>query len=69
MSGDEILKELRADPLTQHIPVIVLSADATSRSRERLLDAGANAYLTKPLDLEGLLETADLTLRRVASRP
>ena len=69
LSGDEILKQLRDDPLTHQIPVIVLSADATSRSRERLLDAGAHAYLTKPLDLEDLLATTDNAIRKVAGRP
>ena len=62
MSGEEVLKELRRDPVTHHIPVIVLSADATSHSRERLLVNGANAYLTKPFDLGDLLTLADQTL-------
>ena len=66
MTGEEVLAELRLDPGTRHIPVIVLSADATSRSRERLLDGGADAYLTKPLDLEGLLMLADQTLLKAA---
>ncbi len=68
MQGEEVLAVLRRDPGTRQIPVIVLSADATERSRERLLAAGANAYLTKPLDLEGLLTLADQTLLAAAGQ-
>ncbi len=68
MQGEEVLKELRRDPVTAHLPVIVLSADATSHSRERLLANGANAYLTKPFDLEDFLTLADQTLLNAAPR-
>jgi len=50
--GDAVLRRLKADPVTQAIPVVVLSADATPRQIERLLHAGAVDYLTKPLDVE-----------------
>lgn len=63
ISGEEVLRTLRQNPETHDIPVIVLSADATRHSRERLLANGANAYLTKPLDLDGLLTLADATLK------
>ena len=56
MSGTEILARLRRDERTQHIPVIVVSADATNGQIRRLLAAGATAYLTKPLDVQRFLE-------------
>ena len=37
MNGDTVLTELRADPRTHHIPVLLPSADATAQGRERLL--------------------------------
>jgi PAS domain S-box-containing protein len=55
MRGDEVLRRLWSHPATRGIPVAVLSADATPKQRERLLAAGAVAYLTKPLDLARLL--------------
>lgn len=55
MPGEEVLRELRADPQTRQIPVLVISADATPRQMERLRAAGATAYVTKPLDLEEFL--------------
>jgi PAS domain S-box-containing protein len=49
LSGFEVLRILRADPAMLDIPVIVISADATKEQVRRLLDAGARAYVTKPL--------------------
>jgi signal transduction histidine kinase/ActR/RegA family two-component response regulator len=62
LSGHDILLRLRADPRTQPIPVIVLSADATPGQIEKLLAAGAQAYLTKPIDVHGFLSLLDRTL-------
>jgi signal transduction histidine kinase/ActR/RegA family two-component response regulator len=60
LQGDEVLNELKADPATAAIPVIVLSADASRGVIHRLLAGGAFAYLTKPIELAelgGLLDT------------
>ena len=51
MQGLEVLLKLRADPLTRDIPVVVTSADATPGQIARLRAAGADEYLTKPLDI------------------
>ena len=59
ISGDEVLRRIRADPLTSTIPVVVLSADANYRQVQLLLEAGAVAYLTKPIDIHDLLDTVD----------
>jgi signal transduction histidine kinase/CheY-like chemotaxis protein len=57
--GAEVLARLRHDPSTSGIPVVILSADATPRQIERLLAQGADAYLTKPLDVKKFLELLD----------
>ena len=60
LHGEQVLKELRAEPVTAAIPVVVLSADASPGVVRRLLAGGALAYLTKPLDLAeigGLLDS------------
>ncbi|MEY2478233.1 MAG: hypothetical protein QOG87_3548 [Actinomycetota bacterium] len=54
VTGDEVLRQLRDDPQTSSIPVVVVSADATSGQIKRLLAEGASAYLTKPLDVSEL---------------
>jgi CheY-like chemotaxis protein len=57
--GEEVLRRLRADTRTATIPVIVVSADATPASLQRLLIGGANAYLTKPLDVDEFLRVVE----------
>jgi CheY-like chemotaxis protein len=59
LHGSQVLKELRAEPVTAAIPVVVLSADATPGVIRRLLAGGALAYLTKPLDLAEFGELLD----------
>jgi PAS domain S-box-containing protein len=63
MTGDEVLRGLRAYPETAATPVIVLTADATSATRRRMLELGASAHLTKPIDIDLLKTTlADNTI-------
>lgn len=57
LSGYEVLNRLRSHPETQNIPVVILSADATTRQINRLLAGGAHAYLTKPFNIKELIKT------------
>jgi nitrogen-specific signal transduction histidine kinase/CheY-like chemotaxis protein len=59
ISGEDVLQQLRLEPETREIPVVVISADATSGQRECLMQAGADDYLTKPLDMYDLLRIID----------
>lgn len=59
ISGETVPTQLQADPLTQDIPVVILSADATRRQIDHLLGVGARAYLTKPLDVRAFLAVVD----------
>jgi signal transduction histidine kinase/ActR/RegA family two-component response regulator len=54
--GSEVLTELKAEPATAAIPVVVLSADASRGVIRRLIADGALAYLTKPIELTELSE-------------
>ena len=67
LPGDEILTRLQADPRTRGIPVVMISADATPGQVDRLLRAGAAAYMTKPLNVEKLLEVFDDHLAEFAA--
>jgi CheY-like chemotaxis protein len=53
--GSEVLRRIREDAVISRTPVVIISADVTSNQVERLLDAGAQAYLPKPLDVQELL--------------
>jgi CheY-like chemotaxis protein len=64
MDGADVLTALRTDEHTRDVPVVILTADATPGQVDRLLARGAADYLTKPLDLDGLLDT----VRRVGRR-
>jgi PAS domain S-box-containing protein len=62
--GDEVLARLRDRSETRHIPIVVISADATPRRMEKLREAGVVAYLTKPLDVDEFLDAVDAVLER-----
>jgi signal transduction histidine kinase/ActR/RegA family two-component response regulator len=64
--GDQVLQELRSNSATASIPVVVVSADATLGQQQRLLSAGALAYLTKPYEVQELLRIIDEALTRSA---
>ncbi len=57
--GSEVLMQLQKNENTKFIPVVILSADATPSNIDRLLKAGANNFITKPLDVVGLLGVLD----------
>ncbi|HJR44363.1 MAG TPA: PAS domain S-box protein [Actinomycetota bacterium] len=60
--GAAVLRQLTEDRRTSEIPVVIVSADATHRQVERLLAAGARAYVTKPLDLAELRAVVERVL-------
>ena len=64
MPGQEVLAQLRANPGTREIPVVILSADATPSQVSRMLQQGAHAYLTKPLVVAQFLTVLDELLAR-----
>ncbi|HEX3510234.1 MAG TPA: ATP-binding protein [Solirubrobacteraceae bacterium] len=59
MHGRQVLDQLKSDPATAAIPVVILSADATPGQVEQLLAAGAADYLTKPIDIALLLKVIE----------
>ena len=62
INGFEALKILRADPVTAHIPVIAVSANAMPLDVERGLKAGFFRYITKPIKVNEFMEALDVTL-------
>jgi PAS domain S-box-containing protein len=65
MNGYEALAQLRADPITAHVPVIALTANAMKGEQDRAQAAGFCAFVTKPIDLSCLYET----LRKALEEP
>jgi two-component system cell cycle response regulator DivK len=64
IDGVEALARLRADERTAAIPVLALTAQAMRGDRERLVAAGFDGYLPKPVDV---LELIDVVKRHVAA--
>ena len=57
IDGVEALGRLRADARTASIPVVALTAQAMHGDRERFLDAGFDAYISKPVDVIEFVKT------------
>ncbi|MFZ1326299.1 MAG: response regulator [Candidatus Contendobacter sp.] len=63
MDGWTAARALKADPQTQKIPIIALTAHAMAGDREKTLQAGCNDYHPKPIDFAKLLEQIDALLK------
>jgi CheY-like chemotaxis protein len=56
MDGVELIRRLRANPETADLPIVAITADATSQAEARARAAGAVDFITKPIDLPALLD-------------
>ncbi len=54
MDGFEVTRRLRADPQTQTLPILILSARTQPADREGAMQAGANGYISKPINPQDL---------------
>jgi len=68
LHGRDVLAQLKDDPITAAIPVVILSADATTAEVKRLKAAGAAEYMTKPIDIDLLIKTITGTLSAHATK-
>lgn len=68
MDGFEVCRQIKADPATRHIPVVMVTALSETRDRVRGLESGADDFLTKPINDIALLARIKslVRLKRVA---
>jgi two-component system cell cycle response regulator DivK len=59
VDGVEALSRLRMDERTASIPVLAVTAQAMKGDRERLIEAGFDGYLSKPVDVDELFSTVE----------
>jgi len=56
MDGFEVCKRIKGNPETSHIKILAITGFDTKENRNRIMAAGADAYMTKPFNLNTLLE-------------
>jgi len=66
LDGFEATRQLKSQPETKHIPIIVLSAHDREKNREKALAAGCDEFETKPTDFEELVRKIHSLLGRSA---
>jgi diguanylate cyclase (GGDEF)-like protein len=69
MNGDEAVRQLRRDPRTAHIPMLLLTAQANTRDVVGGFASGADDYITKPFDSSALLARIRSHMRRAEQAP
>ena len=65
MSGLELCRQLRRQPATANLPIVMLTARVDGRDRLHGLDTGADDYITKPFSIDELIARVRAVLRRV----
>lgn len=63
MNGIDALRALRADPRTRAVPALALTAFAMAGDEERILAAGFDAYLAKPIEVARFLAAVERLLQ------
>jgi two-component system phosphate regulon response regulator PhoB len=67
MKGDAVLEELRKDPTTVGLPVIVLTGEEDPEIEALLIEEGADDYIRKPIDPARFVARVKATLRRATA--
>jgi len=63
LDGWEATRRLKSEPETKHIPIVVVTADVSEKSREKAFAAGCDDFATKPISFENLLKKINALLK------
>ena len=63
IDGVEVCRYLRRDPRTRQVPIIAMSSEAQEEIVTQVREAGANAFLAKPMDIDALERTLNGILK------
>ncbi len=58
VSGLEVLRAFKSDPLSRHVPVVVLTSSSDNGDVSNAYALGANSYIVKPVDFAKFMEVA-----------
>ena len=64
MDGLKLIQMIRSDASLQRLPIVVVTTEGAKEDRERALALGADAYLTKPVQAQRVLETVEAMLAK-----
>ena len=67
MNGLQLTQLLKADPATQHIVIVAFTAHAMKDDEARLLSAGCDGYISKPIDVTTFVQSVRAYLPRAAA--
>jgi CheY-like chemotaxis protein len=57
IDGIEVLRQVKADPRTRSIPIVIVTSSAEERDRVASYDLGANSYVVKPIEFDNFMKT------------
>ena len=57
MDGLKLVKRIRSDPANQATPIVIITTEGSQEDRQRALQLGANAYITKPIQAPQVIST------------
>ena len=62
--GQAVMERLKRSTITQHVPVVILTASESVSLEQTMIDLGAAGYIEKPIELNHLVEEAHRLLQR-----
>ena len=57
MDGLKLVKRIRSDAVYQNVPIVIITTEGAEEDRQRALQLGANAYITKPIQAPQVIST------------
>ena len=63
MDGLKLVKRVRSDPVHKDTPIIIITTEGSQEDRQRALQLGANAYITKPIQAPQVIATVKELLK------
>ena len=63
MDGLKLVKRVRTDPIHRDTPIVIITTEGSNEDRQRALQLGANAYITKPIKAPQVIATVKELLR------